>query len=455
MLKICKQDKSKVMEQIKHKVLDGIKASNSNLIDDIILSMCHEGILDNLEEGFVDKRKRNSTIPFKFIMALAIASKMKVKTSLTDIPYAITDYRALAKLGFNAMNTDDTDGWFDEGTIRHLLGKYDSTELFDYYNRVVQNHIFEAMDIKTNIHILDCTKIEVNYTNNNYEDSSFGYNRLGKTMRGYKLASLRGVYNRTGLIEDVRFGTVSTHDLKLSEEMLRTTPCFHEGDIVIMDRGFISREMINHLKTVRKVDTYIPVKKNMSIYELAVSIANEIDDWKPHPTRKNQMICHVNNVGEYWHSDNKNEDVDLNSCVVWIEENQSYAVFITTDMSKSANDIILIYQTRPEIEEDFRQLKDFWKLEDFKSTKLHMISFHLVCVLFGYLFYQLYLSTDDGQKYIGKCLPVILKNYKEEFLNYLVLFSGEYFCTMSMREFLEFRDECSSEIRKFILEFFS
>lgn len=455
MLKICKQDKSKVMEQIKNKVLDGIKASNSNLIDDIILSMCHEGILNDLEEGFIDKRKRNSIIPFRFIMALAIASKMKVKTSLTDIPYAITDYRALAELGYNAMNTDDFDGWFDEGTIRHLLGKYDSTELFDYYNNVVQNHIFKTMDIKTIIHILDCTKIEVNYKNDNYEDASFGYNRLGKSMRGYKLASLRGVYNNTGLIEDVRFGTVSTHDLKLSEEMLRNTPCFNEGDIVIMDRGFISREMINYLKTVRKVDTYIPVKKNMSIYELAVSVANEIDDWKPHPTRKNQMICHVNNVGDYWHSENKDEDVDLNSCVVWTEDNQSYAVFITTDMSKSANDIILMYQMRPEIEEDFRQLKDFWKLEDFKSTKLHMISFHLVCVLFGYLFYQLYLSTDDGQKYIGKCLPVILKNYKEEFLNYLVLFSGEYFCTMSMREFLEFRDECSSDIRKFILEFFS
>lgn len=455
MLKICKQDKSKVMEQIKHKVLDGIKASNSNLIDDIILSMCHEGILDNLEEGFVDKRKRNSTIPFKFIMALAIASKMKVKTSLTDIPYAITDYRALAELGFNAMNTDDTDGWFDEGTIRHLLGKYTSTELFDYYNRVVQNHIFEAMDIKTNIHILDCTKIEVNYTNNNYEDSSFGYDRLGKTMRGYKLASLRGVYNDTGLIEDVRFGTVSTHDLKLSEEMLRTTPCFHEGDIVIMDRGFISREMINYLKTVRKVDTYIPVKKNMSEYDMAIALAEELDDWQPHPTRKKQMICHVPSVNSKYNGNEVEFDMDLNACVVWFEDTQAYAVFVTTDMSKSANDILRIYDMRTEIEEDFRQLKDFWKLEDFKSTKLHMISFHLVCVLFGYLFYQLYLSTDDGQKYIGKCLPVILKNYKEEFLNYLVLFSGEYFCTMSMREFLEFRDECSSEIRKFILEFFS
>lgn len=66
-------------------MLGGIKASNSNLIDDIILSMCHEGILDSLEEGFVDKRKRNSIIHLRFIMALAITSKMKVKTSLTDI----------------------------------------------------------------------------------------------------------------------------------------------------------------------------------------------------------------------------------------------------------------------------------------------------------------------------------------------------------------------------------
>ena len=124
-------------------------------------------------------------------------------------------------------------------------------------------------------------------------------------------------------------------------------------------------------------------------------------------------------------------------------------------MNRSASDIVNIYNMRTEIEEDFRQLKDFWKLEDFKSTKLNVISFHLVCVLLGYLFYQLYLNTEDGQKYIGKCLPVILKNYKQEFLNYLVLFSGEYFCSMSMREFLEFRDECSTDVRKFILEFFS
>ena len=119
MLKLCKENKSAVMEQIRNNVLDGVISSNSNLIDDIILSMAHEGILDCLNNGFPDKRKHNAIIPLNFIMALAIAAKMKVKTSLTDIPYAIRDYRALAELGYNAYSTDNTDGWLTEGTIRH------------------------------------------------------------------------------------------------------------------------------------------------------------------------------------------------------------------------------------------------------------------------------------------------------------------------------------------------
>lgn len=122
-------------------------------------------------------------------------------------------------------------------------------------------------------------------------------------------------------------------------------------------------------------------------------------------------------------------------------------------MSKSAKEIVMTYELRPEIEEDFRQLKDFWKLEDFHSTKLNVISFHIVCVLFGYLFYQLYLTTEDGEKYIGKCLPVILKNYQKQFLNYLVLYSGEYFCVLSLKEFIEFRDNCKEDVKEYILKF--
>lgn len=454
MLKICKLNKNKVLEQVNNKVLDGIATSNSNLIDDIILSMKHEGILECLDNGFPDRRNNNSFIPLSFIMTLAIAAKMKNRMSLTDVPYAIRAHRTLAELGYSAINTNSKDGWFKEGTIRHLLGKYEYEEMYDYYNDVVQKHIFKTHDIYPNIHILDCTKIKVNMKNGNYENSSLAHDHNNNELfRGYKLSSLRGIVGDTGIIEEVKFGTASIHDIELSENILLNSSCLKEGDILIMDRGFISRKMIKHLKEQRKVDVYIPMKKNMSEYQMALALAEELDDWQPHPLREKQMICHVPNVDALWSGNEIEDNIFLNAVVIWFEETQSYAVITTTDMSKNAKEIILTYELRPEIEEDFRQLKDFWKLEDFHSTKLNVISFHIVCVLFGYLFYQLYLATEDGEKYIGKCLPVILKNYQEEFLNYLVLYSGEYFCILSLKEFIKFRDNCKEDIKEYILKF--
>lgn len=454
MLTICKNDKNIVIEQIKNKVLDDIVASNSNLIDDIILSMLHEGVLDCLDEGFPDKRRHNSYISLSLIMALAIAAKMKTMTSLTDIPYAIRDHRALAELGYNAVNKDQSKGLLTEGTIRHLLKKYKSEDIFDYYNEIVQNHILKKLDMGANIHILDCTKIAVNIDNTNYEGSTLNVDRKGKKMRGYKLASLRGIYGSIGIIEEAKFGTANNHDLNLCEDLLLETKMLKEGDVILMDRGFLSRKMIKHLKEERKIDVYIPLKTNYAEYDMAIWLAEESDDWKPHPKRKGQMYCHSPNVDSLFNGDIVEHELLLNTCVVWAEDDQTYRVFATTDLSKSAEDILEIYDKRTKIEEDFRQLKEFWKLEDFKSTKLNTISFHIVCVLFGYLFYQLYLMTDDGKKYIGKCLPVLVKNHRSKFLNYLVLYSGQHFCIMSMREFLEFRDSCEEEIREFLLEFF-
>ena len=210
--------------------------------------------------------------------------------------------------------------------------------------------------------------------------------------------------------------------------------------------------MINYLKKQRKVDVYIPLRKNMAEYKMAVDLAEEYDNWILHPDRQDQMICHVSKVNSSWEGDLIEDYLELNTCVVWDSESQTHFVFSTTDMSKTAIEIIKMYDLRTEIEEDFRQIKDFWKLEDFKSTRYNFISFHLVCMLFGYLFYQLYLNTEDGQKYVGKCLPIILKSYKQQFLAYLVLYSGEFFCTMSMREFIEFRDECEDDTKELILE---
>ena len=100
MIKICKENKKSIINQIKKGKLDAAMLSTSNLIDEIILSMHTNNILSFISKAIPDYRAHNITIPYELIWASAIAAKMKVKTSLTDIPFAITDYRTLGKLGY-------------------------------------------------------------------------------------------------------------------------------------------------------------------------------------------------------------------------------------------------------------------------------------------------------------------------------------------------------------------
>jgi len=140
------------------------------------------------------------------------------------------------------------------------------------YIKAVQEHIMPKLDMSTNIHILDCTDLEVNYDNQNYEGAGIAYSKRTKdgTLakgQGYKLATLRGIIDDSGIIEDIRFGPLNTHDLTLSCEMLLTSPMLKSGDILINDRGFLSRDIINYLKAERNIDIYVPLRKDMDSFK--------------------------------------------------------------------------------------------------------------------------------------------------------------------------------------------
>lgn len=452
MIKICKYNQNNVLEKVRNGQLDTIALSTSNLIDDIILKMNDINVFECLKENIQDKRAHNTTIPYELIWASAIAAKMKVQTSLTDIPFAINNHKTLAELGYTIIDTEGNlkNGLMQESSLRFLLNKYNRQMFVDGYNNTVQKGILPMLCIEANIHILDCTDLEVNYSNTNYEDSGIAHNKKDNSLtRGYKLATLRGVVEDTGLIEEIRFGSINTHDLTLCEEMLTTTSMLKPGDILINDRGFLSKKMINYLKTCRGVDTYVPLRKDMDSYAEAVNIAQRQKDWKPHPNRKrkNQYISFVSDLklhhGEY----DSDDDVPINSCVVWDKEINEYFCFVTTDLTINARDIITTYELRPEIEEDYRQLKDFWKIEDFKSTKINVILFHIICVLFGYLFFQLYTLSPEGEKYLHKSLPVILKKYFPEVQPYVVLYVGYEFGVLTLFELMELYAQSSNEIK--------
>ncbi len=447
MLKVCRNDKESVLEQIRAGKIDAVALSTTNLVDDIIYILHANGILGCLESAIADRRSHNTTVPYNIIWASAIVAKMKVHTSLTDIPYAITDHRVLGEMGYSLYDSSGNIGssLMNEGCIRFLLGKYTSDDLIEGYIKAVQNHIMPKLDMSANIHILDCTDLEVNYDNQNYEGAGIAYSKRTKdgTLakgRGYKLATLRGIIDDSGVIEDIRFGPLNTHDLTLSCDMLLTSPMLKSGDILINDRGFLSRDIINYLKAERNIDIYVPLRKDMVSFNLAVQIAKEENKWMQNPRYKRQKIALVTDLGDYWTSDNKDlalPNVPFNGYVIWYEDTDSYAVIATTDLNKTAKRIIDTYCLRPEIEEDYRQLKDFWKLEDFKSTKLNIISFHIICVLFGYLFFQLYTMLPDGAEYSGKSLPVLLKRYESKVQGHIVIYADDMFGVFTLFEVLE------------------
>lgn len=461
MIKICKENKDSVLRKIYTGAFDNVASSMSNLVDDIILSMHKNEILACLANKIPDKRAHNTTIPFELVMALSVAAKMKTNTSICDVPYAITDHRVLAELGYNIIDTEKNlkAGMMTESSLRFLFGKYEAKELFKSYNEVVQEQIMPKLNYKPNIHILDCTELSVNLDNDNYEQSAVTTNKYGDVDRRYKLASIRGIVEDTGIIEEIEFGAMNVHDLELSREMLKTTKVFNPGDILIEDRGFLDRDLINYLKNERQIDVYVPLRSNMNAYQIAVQIAKDEDKWEQHPSREQQKIAFVPNLKNYWWSDlaqsrkkyNENDDVEINSCVVWDTETDSYFVFITTDTTVSAKQIITTYELRPEIEEDYRQLKDFWKLQDFKSTKINMIALHIIMVLFGYLFFQLYTLMPEGEQYAHKSLPVILKNYQPTVMPYLIFYADDEFGIFSISEVIKFYSSCDKEAQERLL----
>ncbi|MHC6181044.1 transposase [Clostridium sp. JNZ X4-2] len=456
MLQLSKNDKSKVLGAIKSGNIDAADVNFPNLIDTIILKMKNIGLISKLAESFKDKRKQNKHIPFDILIALAITAKMKLKTSLTDVAFAVTDCELLSELGWNMWDTDRNleEGLFAEGVMRNLIDKYGSTEKNEFiksYNHYTQNVVLPSLNISPSIHILDCTKIKVNLDNANYENSEV-IKIDGESVRGYKLGTLRGLMDDSGIIEEIVFDSIKPHDLELCRYMLLNSKCLKKGDILINDRGFISRDVINSLKLEKGVDTYIPAKKSMTIYEEAVKIAVLENKWQKHPNkkRKTQEIHLVKHLGLMWQSDKSSSDVDLCACVVHDKKDDEYYVFLTTDTNKTAKQIINIYELRPEIEEDYRQIKDFWKLEDFKSTKYNFITFHIVMTLIGYMYFQVFKNMQEGSKYSGKSLPVAIKNYKEDKQKSVIIYSGQYFGVFSFIEFIQLYAGCSAEVRKLL-----
>jgi hypothetical protein len=455
-IQILKRNPRKVLESLKQGEVESIELAVDQITDDFMIYGLRGGLIDELSSSFPDPR-REPEITAKQILSASIAGRFQDMYALSQSPYALHSPVLLAELGLNVKVLTEGDGISRRGTKEHapfngdvtrkMLDDMEPAELIGWYNRVVGKAYLRQADYKPCIHILDCTKLIVNFSNEKYEGSGVVENEEGEYERGYKLGSLRSLLDDGGIITAMAFGAIQVHDLELCRELLLTTPHLKPGDMLIEDMGFLDGKTITELKLKRKVDVLLPLRSDMNAYECALTSAYHEDSgsWEKHPSRKNQEIKKVINVEWMWDTC----DVVMHGCVVReLEEGRDgsggredykHWVFGTTRLHLAGKQIIQTYEVRSEIEEDHRQWKEgTWDIAKFTSTSLIQVLYHVICVLLAYNLCEIYSNTQAGAEYAQKTLRQVKREQSLSHAVSIIVYAGDTYAVFDARFFIGF-----------------
>ena len=465
-----------------------LDTASEEITDEFLLFAIKSRLLRQWASGFPDPRTW-SEITCEVILASEIAARFASIYSQRKTGYVLRSARVLGELGYSVEVLEDGAGLSGRGTgedqlysgdvLRKLLGKAEKqvvvTEedqaaaiqggakvkvrarasrravkeaeldeadaaarshavargLLGWYNRTVGPGLLEygQTGAGRRIHILDATKIVVELERGTYECSGVVKDDDdGQLKRGYKLGTLRTLLETAGIITQVAVGQIQTHDCKLCEPMLKSCTVLRAGDLLLEDRGFLDGEMITYLKRERGVDVIVPLRHGMLSYEEAVKLATMAKQWQPHPTRPEQQIAFVHGVEHVWDEC----EVPLNACVIrFFNEKKKaldYIVLVTTDLSLNAKWIVKHYQQRPEVEQDYEQLKSGgWLLAKLSSTRYSQIVFYLLTVVLSYSLYQLFANTAAGSHFAGKTRQAIAFEQLKTRRTNVIVYAGGYF----------------------------
>lgn len=138
------------------------------------------GLIDKLTKGFPDPR-REEEISTKLILTASMAGHFQDMYAISQSPYALHSPTLLSELGMNAKVLSAGEGIsrrgskegapFNGDTILKMVNRIEPHDFIIWYNRDVGKAYLDLLDYKPTFHILDCTDLEVNFDNENYEGS--------------------------------------------------------------------------------------------------------------------------------------------------------------------------------------------------------------------------------------------------------------------------------------------
>ena len=107
------------------------------------------------------------------------------------------------------------------------------------------------------------------------------------------------------------------------------------------------------------------------------------------------------------------------------------------------------YAVRSECEEDHRQLKGAnWEMDEFTSTSLVEILFHVLMVLLAYHLCQLYGLTAAGQRFAGKTQKARQRQLRRAGERQGVVVAGPFYAVLPELDVHEVLVEAEGEARE-------
>src|SRR5947209_7788707 len=506
-LKLWARNGEAVRQAIELGEIAHIETASEELTDEFLLFAIESGLLKRWAGAFPDPRSAPE-IPMEVILPAHIAARFAGLYSMRKAGYVLRSARVLGALGYSvevvapdrgvSVRGTSDDKLFSGDVVRKLLVQMEqqadlsqpaqrlpqepsvavkvrerasrravkqaineaeaaarayqvAEQLVGWYNQHVGVSMLQYARLGRGrrLHILDTTHVEVALETGTYECSGVVKNDDGTRSRGYKLATLRTLLDRTGLLTQMAMSAIQVHDMALCRPLLEEAPVLRAGDLLLEDRGFIDVSTVSHLKHQRQVDVILPLKANMLATQEAMQLAAMADKWQAHPARAEQTITLVRGVEHMW----TECEVPLNACVIrfWNKKKKctDHIVLVTTDLELNASWMVRHYEERPEIEQDYEQMKSGgWQLKKLSSTRYSEIVFYVLTVVLSYSLYHLFSNTQAGARFADKTRQAIAFEQLRTHRTHIIVYAGGSFEIFETLHFVQMILQLSPSVQE-------
>jgi Transposase DDE domain len=437
--------------------IESIRVSQKLPVDQIAAFALGEGFLQAGLKKFPDPRSQWE-VPIEVLLLPQILQRLNDEHSLLLAPYMLNSADLVMKLGynvriltegFNKKNVYPRETPFHGETLKHLLLGMKPEQLIKWFNSDWLPIWRENSPGRTQQYILDGTKIEVpGHLAKKYKNCGCVENPDGTFSYGYKAVWLQEIIDRKGVIVSMKIVPIQVHDLQAARGLIDEFP-FEEGATLIADRGFIDGKWITHLKQDRKVDLFIPLKRNMDATQAAIAQADHRGLWKNHPTREKQKIAEFTSKdgGLFW-----KECPVLSTGVLarWTQKDGAPAevLFVTTKEKQTGKSILAVYDQRAEIEESHRQLKENQGIEKLPSKKFVHVVFRIIMGVIGFNLMNLFLNSENCATFEEFSLKTLRQKRMQEENPKVIVYAKETFAILRLMEFLPLILHLEDGVRK-------